>query len=123
MNEYILNLHMHTVLSDGEGSYDDILRSALEAGIDAILVTDHNVWVEGAERIYRTENGRVLLLIGEEVHDQARDPQKNHLLVFNAQRELAKFASDPTTIDRSGEQLRGIGLPCAPDGDGHALLR
>ena len=98
MNEYILNLHMHTLLSDGVGTYDDILRAALEAGIDVVLVTDHNVWVQGAEKILQTEKGRVLLLIGEEVHDQARNPQKNHLLVFDARRELANFAFDPQKL-------------------------
>ncbi len=98
MNEYILNLHMHTPLSDGEGTYDQIMQAAQQAGIDAVLVTDHNVWVEGAEKILRTENGRILLLVGEEVHDQARDPQKNHLLVFNTRREMASFARDPQRL-------------------------
>jgi hypothetical protein len=98
MNEYILNLHMHTLLSDGVGTYDDILRAALEAGVDAVLVTDHNVWMQGAERIFQTEKGRVFLLIGEEVHDQSRNPQKDHLLVFNARRELATFAFDPQKL-------------------------
>jgi hypothetical protein len=44
--------------------------------------------------------------VGEEIHDQARNPQKNHLLVFGAQRELAPYAYDPQvlldTVAKSG---------------------
>jgi hypothetical protein len=109
MNEYILNLHMHTPLSDGEGSYDQILQAALQAGIDAVLVTDHNVWVDGADKFLSSEKGEILLLVGEEVHDQARDPQKNHLLVFNAKRELATFANDP---QRLINEINGSGGIC-----------
>jgi hypothetical protein len=101
MNEIILNLHMHTALSDGEGSYESILQAAAETGVDAVIVTDHNVWVDGSERIFNSEGKRVLLLIGEEIHDQARNPQKNHLLVLNAKRELAPYARNPQElIDR-----------------------
>jgi hypothetical protein len=34
------------------------------------------------------------MLVGEEVHDQGRVPQKNHLLVVGIQRELAPLAND-----------------------------
>lgn len=108
MNEYILNLHMHTVLSDGEGSYDSILNAALEAGIDGVIVTDHNVWVDGAERVLEKDGRRVTLFIGEEVHNQARDPQKNHLLVFNANKELAPLAADPRELINAVQKSGGV---------------
>lgn len=108
MNEFILNLHMHTPISDGEGTYDDILRAAAQAGIDAVIVTDHNVWVDGVEKILHTENGQVILLVGEEVHDQARKPQKNHLLVFDARKELATFARDPQRLIQEVNKSGGL---------------
>ena len=80
MHEITLNLHMHTRYSDGHGSHKDIAVAALKAGIDAVIVTDHNVWINGPEKIYSNNEDRVLLLIGEEIHDAARQPQKNHLL-------------------------------------------
>ena len=98
MHEIILNLHMHTRYSDGDGSYEDIAAAARNAGLDAVIVTDHNVWVNGAQGYYSNENKRVLLLVGEEIHDQARQPQKNHLLVFGAHRELATFAPEPQLL-------------------------
>jgi hypothetical protein len=38
------------------------------------------------------------MLTGEEVHDQARDPQKNHLLVYEAHKELAPLAPEPQRL-------------------------
>ena len=98
MEELVISLHMHTTYSDGSGSHNDIANAALKAGLDAVIVTDHNVLVNGPEGYYKNGQNKMLLLIGEEVHDQARQPQNNHLLVFNAKRELANFASDPQTL-------------------------
>lgn len=94
MDEILLNLHMHTHYSDGNASHAEIAEAAIRAGLDAVIVTDHNVWVNGPEGYYQNGNKRVLLLVGEEIHDQARVPQKNHLLVFGANRELATHAAD-----------------------------
>src|SRR4030042_4734807 len=98
MPEIIPNLHMHTRYSDGAGTHADIARAAMKAGLDAVIVTDHNVWVDGPARYYKDGDRRVLLMVGEEIHDQARQPQKNHLLVFGAHRELATYAYDPQML-------------------------
>ena len=49
MQELVINLHMHTTYSDGHGTHADLAEAALRAGLDAIIVTDHNVWVNGIE--------------------------------------------------------------------------
>lgn len=95
MVEAVANLHMHTPYSDGEWYHAQIAQAALAAGLDLICVTDHNVWVDGPERYYFDGDRRVLLLVGEELHDPTRQPQKNHLLAYNHGRELAALASDP----------------------------
>lgn len=102
MTELIVNLHMHTTYSDGSGTHREIAEAALEAGLDVVIVTDHNVLVQGLEG-YRQPAGRpnrqrVLMLIGEEVHDPTRVPQKNHLLVMGAGREMATFAPKPQSL-------------------------
>jgi hypothetical protein len=98
MNEYIINLHMHTRYSDGSGTHAEIAADAIKAGVDVVIVTDHNVHVQGLQGYRENEMGRVLVLIGEEVHDQARQPQKSHLLVFNAKQSLSGFAEDPQEL-------------------------
>lgn len=95
MYEYVGNLHLHTTYSDGARLHDVIAASAIRAGLDFITVTDHNVLVQGVEGLYRSADGRqVLLLTGEEVHDMQRQPQRNHLLVYGAGRELAPAAQN-----------------------------
>jgi hypothetical protein len=98
MQEIIINLHMHTRYSDGAGSHAEIAAAAMKVGLDAVIITDHNVLVNGFAGYHRDGDRRVLLMVGEEIHDQARDPQKNHLLVFGAQRELATYAYDPQLL-------------------------
>lgn len=114
MHELVINLHMHTRYSDGHGSHGEIARAAARAGLDAVIVTDHNVWVSGPEDYYSHEGRRVLLLIGEEIHDQARDPQKNHLLVFGADRELAPLASDTQALLDGVRQAGGLAFIAHP---------
>lgn len=101
MHEIIINLHMHTPYSDGHASHSEIAQAAIHAGIDAVIVTDHNIWVDGIERYYQENEQRVLLLVGEEIHDQALQPQKNHMLVFGTNQELSPLAYDTQfLIDR-----------------------
>jgi hypothetical protein len=98
MHEYIGNLHAHTVYSDGEATHDEVAAAALDAGLDVVWITDHNVYAQGLDG-YRYRRGRrVLLLVGEEIHDQVRVPQKNHMLVLEARRELAQLASRPQRL-------------------------
>ena len=116
MQEIVVNLHMHTRYSDGSGTHKDIAHAAMKTGLDAVIVTDHNVLVQGVEGYYRfgfssplkAKTRPVLLLVGQEVHDQDRDPQKNHLLIFNANRDLAFLADDPQALINSVREAGGI---------------
>lgn len=114
MHEIITNLHIHTQYSDGLGTHADIARAAMRAGIDAVIVTDHNVLVEGPESVFRDGDKRVVLLVGEEIHDQARSPQKNHLLVIGAGKDLATYAYDPQVLLDSVRNARGLSFIAHP---------
>jgi len=114
MHEIVVNLHMHTRYSDGTGTHKDIAESAIKTGLDAVIVTDHNVLVQGVEGYYRVGRSRVLLLVGQEVHDQDRDPQKNHLLVFNANRDVSPLADDPQTLISGVAEAGGLSFIAHP---------
>jgi hypothetical protein len=114
MNEILVNLHMHTRYSDGHGSHADIVQAALRAQLDVVIVTDHNVWVDGPEDYYQDGDRRVLLLVGEEIHDTTRDPQKNHMLVFGAGRELSSFAKDPQRLLDAVKETGGVSFLAHP---------
>ena len=122
MHEIVVNLHMHTIYSDGSGTHKDIAHAAIKSGLDVVIVTDHNVLVQGVEGYYlaglnaapRLRRKRVLLLVGQEVHDQDRDPQKNHLLVFNANRDLSKLADNPQALINGVGEAGGLSFIAHP---------
>ncbi len=114
LHEYVGNLHNHSIYSDGHGSHDKIALAAIRAGLDFIVVTDHNVWVDGMDGYRFLGKKRVLLLTGEEIHDQVRDPQKNHLLVFEAREELAPRAADPQVLINEVKRAGGLSFIAHP---------
>jgi hypothetical protein len=114
MYEYVINLHMHTPYSDGNGSHEEIAQAAIKAGIDIVIVTDHNVWVKGPERYYQDGEKRIFMLVGEEVHDQTRNPQKNHLMVFGVDSEMAPFAKEPQQLIDKVNELGGLSFIAHP---------
>lgn len=97
-NEYVGNLHVHTVYSDGSGSHNQVAAAALEAGLDFVVVTDHNVLVGGLDGYRHRQGRRVLLVTAEEIHDPNRQPQRNHLLAYEVGRELAPLAAEPQRL-------------------------
>jgi hypothetical protein len=106
MYEIVVNLHMHTLYSDGFYSHTQIAQAALQAGLDAVIVTDHNVLVKGPEGYRQHGDRKILIMIGEEIHDQTANPQKNHLLALGVDKELAPLAVSKQnlldTIRKSG---------------------
>jgi hypothetical protein len=105
---------MHTVYSDGSGTHADIAAAALRAGIDAVIVTDHNVLVQGLTDYHQNGNHRVLVIVGEEVHDQSLHPQKNHLLVFGAMREVSTVASNSQRLIDTVQEAGGLAFLAHP---------
>src|SRR5437868_6676544 len=69
-------VHLHSTHSDGTGTVPQIVSAGQRAGVDVVMLTDHNTRagadLEGWHR-------SVLLLVGEEVTPERRD----HTLVFD----------------------------------------
>jgi len=114
MNEITVNLHMHTMYSDGTGTHQDLIQAALDTGVDVIIATDHNVLVKDLEGYTQQGQDRVLLLIGEEVHDRTRSPQKNHLLIFGVKEEMAVHAQDPQQLIDAVHHSGGLSFIAHP---------
>src|SRR5512140_3312722 len=115
MKELVANLHNHTLYSDGSGTHALVFDQALAAGIDVLIITDHNVLVEGADRYVTKGDKRLLFLAAEEVQDQNREPQQNHMLVIGANRELAKFAYSPKELIDQANQSNGLTFLAHPN--------
>ena len=108
--EYVGNLHVHTPYSDGSGSHAEIAEAALTVGLDFVIYTDHNVRLRNIDGYYGDEDrGYVLLLSGEEVHDRTRNPQCNHVLVYDIDHDVAPHAHDlgsliQTVAEKGGDR-------------------
>jgi len=123
MHEIITNLHMHTRYSDGTGLHADIAKAALKAELDAVIVTDHNVFVQGPEGYYKEGKNRTLVIIGEEIHHQDREPQKNHLLVFGAGKELSQYADNPQDLINAVNKAGGLSFIAHPFDPAQPLIK
>jgi len=74
-------IHAHSRHSDGTGTIPQIAVAARRAGVDAVLMTDHDTL---AGRPDEGWHGPVLLLVGEEVSPRGR----NHTLAFGTARHV-----------------------------------
>lgn len=108
MTELICNLHIHSTYSDGSGNYTSILQEASASGVDVVIITDHNILVKNVERYSMNGDRRTLLLAGEEVHHQDREPQKNHLLVIGGEHEVSQYAPDPQVLIDQAAKAHGL---------------
>jgi len=110
------NFHLHTDRSDGTGSHRQVAMMAAQAGLDVIICTDHNLWAPDKEGWYtHPETGRkVLLLMGEEVHDDERSPQANHYLCLGVDREMCRYAARPQALINAVDQSGGAGFLAHP---------
>lgn len=115
MHEYIGNLHLHSTYSDGNATYPDLARAAVKAGLDFLVVTDHNIWPQGMDGYRHLGDSKVLVLAGEEVHDPGLHPQKNHLLVFEVGKELAPLAPNPQRLIDVIRQSGGLSFIAHPN--------
>ena len=97
-------IHAHSTHSDGTGTVAQIARAAERAGIDVVLLTDHDT-LAGEERWY----GDVLVLVGEEVTPRNRD----HFLAFGIDECVSPKLSGPEIVDAVRAQ-GGFGFAAHP---------
>jgi hypothetical protein len=81
-------------MSDGTLTRDELAQVANEAGLDFVIVTDHNVYTPEFEGWV----GKCLVLVGEEIHDVDREPQSSHTLCFDIKRDMFDLAADPQVL-------------------------
>jgi hypothetical protein len=87
-------VHVHSTHSDGTGTVAQIARAAKGAGIDVVLLTDHDT-LEAKRRGQERWYDDVLVLVGEEVSPTDRD----HFLAFDVDREIRRHLSGPEICD------------------------
>ena len=77
-----IDLHTHSTVSDGTQAPADVMRSAKEAGLDAVALTDHDS-TAGWEEAARTARGLGLTLVpGMEVSCRSSEGISVHVLSY-----------------------------------------
>lgn len=98
MKELIASIHIHSTYSDGDKNPSDIVKIACKSDVDVIIITDHNIFPGSFKGYHAQGNRKVLMLVGEEIHDQTRHPQKNHMLALGIDRDFSTFSQDPQNL-------------------------
>jgi len=114
MEEIITNIHIHTLYSDGKKLHREIAEDAIRAGLEAIIITDHNIYAKGFDGYYSINGRKVLVIVGEEIHDKTRIPQKNHMLALGINDSHAKFAKSPQELVNSINKINGLSFIAHP---------
>jgi hypothetical protein len=110
-------IHVHSTYSDGTGTVPQIARSAAKAGVDVVLLTDHDT-LEAKRRGEEGWYDDVLVLVGEEVSPTDRD----HFLAFGIDEEIDRRLSGPE-LCRAVADAGGFGFAAHPFSRGSQRFR
>jgi methylmalonyl-CoA mutase cobalamin-binding subunit len=110
-------IHVHSTYSDGTGTVPQIARAAERAGVDVVLLTDHDT-LEAKRRGEERWHGDALVLVGEEVTPRDRD----HFLAFGIDEEISPRLSGPE-ICRAVSDAGGFGFAAHPFSRGSERFR
>jgi hypothetical protein len=98
MPDIIHYQRMHNYKFDGSGSQANIARAAVNAGLDMIIVTAQSALVNRLAGYYQQGNPCILVMIREEINDQARQYQKNIGWFLARVENKQVFAHDPQLL-------------------------
>lgn len=116
MHEVSGVIHCHTDYSDGTHSYGEVCQAAHRAGLDYLLLTDHDnmdARRDHGERYW----GRTLVLVGVEI-----TPRWNHYLAYGIS-DFPSFHLPPQEYVRAVAERGGIGFCAHPFECGSRVLR
>ena len=107
--EYVGNLHIHSLYSDGGGNVSEIARSAARGGLDFICVNDHDYLTDSLHLEEEGFYGDLLVLIGLEVGERY-----HHYLAYDLKKMIKGHGFGPQeVIDQVSEQ-DGFGFLAHP---------
>lgn len=113
--DYVGALHIHSTLSDGTGTIEEIIADAQEAGLDFLILTDHE-HLQARTLGYEGWHGNLLLLVGEEITPRFR----NHYLAFNISTPVpGRGNRNPQEFIDAVASQGGLGFLAHPIGDGY----
>ena len=101
-------VHVHTTISDGAGTPDDVAAAASRAGLDFVVLTDHG----DATRAPSPPRyvGRVLLVDAVEISTTG-----GHYIAIGLPQAPYRLAGEPRDVIEDVRRLGGFGVAAHPD--------
>ncbi|MDQ6771698.1 MAG: PHP domain-containing protein [Candidatus Dormibacteraeota bacterium] len=96
------DLHCHTTASDGMASPAALVRAAVAAGLDLIVVSDHDTMAGVEEAQARGEDAGLAVVAGQEV--TTRWPAQTHVLGWFLEHPVRSGRSLEETVDAIHDQ-------------------
>lgn len=101
-------VHVHSTFSDGTSTPPEIMAAAREAGVDAVLLTDHDTLAARRAGWEGMHDG-VMLLVGHEV-----SPPGGHLLAFGVDAEIDHRGRSEAEICAAVAAAGGLAIAAHP---------
>lgn len=111
-------MHLHSTHSDGTGTVPEIAAAGERAGVDAVLLTDHDS-LEAKRHGEEGWYGSTLVLVGEEISP----PNANHYLAFGLDREISHRGRSAAEICAAVTEAGGFGFAAHPFSRGSERFR
>lgn len=109
-------IHVHSVYSDGTGTFSEIVDAAVKAELDFLIFNDHGshrLYEKGAEGYY----GKTLVLIGQEI-----GRRMGHCLAIGTTEKIDDPTGDIPEIVRKIKKQNGIPILAHPEGRGKVIF-
>ncbi len=106
--------HIHSTISDGTGSVDDIAAAAARAGLQFVILTDHSdgTRVPAAPRYV----SGVVVMEGAEINTSG-----GHLIALDARPSPYPLAGSPRAVVEDVQRLGGMAIAAHPDSPRESL--
>lgn len=115
--EYRGAVHIHSWYSDGGGGWKQITRAGIKAGLDFLIITDHNHLKLKKKRKEGWFHNRLLVLVGEEVSHSDQ-----HVLALGIERDIPADLPPEASLEAIRRQ-GGVAIIAHPDGQYRFFLR
>jgi len=107
--EYIGNLHIHSIYSDGGWNIPKIAQSAAAAGLDFICLNDHDFMMDHLHLEEEGFYGQVLVLAGLEIGERY-----HHYLSYNLKKMIKNDPLHPQEVIDQVNDQGGLGFLAHP---------
>jgi hypothetical protein len=109
-------VHVHTTCSDGTATVEEVVADAAAAGVDLVILTDHDT-IQARRDGWEGVHDGVCVLVGSEVTSKL-----GHYLALGVDREIPHAGRSPFDIAAAVRDAGGVGFAAHPFSTGGHML-